>query len=268
MPNHTVHTTNGRRKWLLRTLLVLFALSFTALTAYALIYTIDTDDGSVAEWANQGVPVFKTDPLDYTVEPQSDIVNTWVATGENNLYFLMEVDAAPALQPSGQNPPPRLGVAALDCDQDGNPQERNDLLIAYAPNEDTVWFLSGDQNQGFPLTSGDDADPTVGQRVGEYIEWSIPLVYLDFYFPPLDWTIDCANAIDIGFVTADASNWPLPSLVLDQTGFMGWNVPTAVGLQTFGATNTDVATVAWVLVAALVVAATAVLVIKRRRQLR
>lgn len=262
-----------RRRTFTTLLTVLLLLAATAV-AYAAFYAINANDADVSEWSAQDVPLFLNDPADdivatYAGEHQSDIVNSWVATGDDHrLYFLVEMADGTALETNPQDPEPRVIAALLDCDRDGNPHERDDLLIAYGPMDDTVWLLSGDQNQGGALGQGnddDEADPTLGQRVGNYIEWSVPISRLKFNVPIINWNVDCAENIDIGFATADASFWPFPAGNIDQTVFRGWNVPTAVGLQAFRAAAPDQVTGVAGLIVGLGLLLTAVFFTTRRK---
>ena len=266
-------SAGARRRTLIIAAVALMLLVF-ATAVFAAFYTIDTDDGTVAEWSAQGVPLFQSDPSgdvapDYAGEDQSDILNVWVATTDNRrLAFLMETAASPALDvidPETGEPLARMAVAALDCDLDGRTDGPHDLLLAYAPLGDTVWMISGDLNQGLSLGSGDDDDPTLGQVVDNFVEWGVPLSHLAFSKPLINWTVDCTNAINIGFATVDASEWPGPSGIIDETdGLRGWNVPTAVRLQSFNVAGMRVAGEAIALLAGLAVVATAVVVLGRR----
>jgi len=191
--------------------------------AFAAIYNIDTDDGSIAEWSAQGIPVFQTDATGDTINggtANDDIVQAWVATGNggNTLYFLMELAASPALNADSN----RTAVASIDCDNDGVDEEPEDRLISYFPGNDTLYIVTGDQNFYTP------GNANQGQRVNQYIEWSVDLSQL----PPDSQTpgVDCRNQVGIRFGTGDNSTFP--ATVLDDTQpLRGWNIPTTVNLK-------------------------------------
>ena len=211
--------------------IILFMLGlifFSAGTiAFAAIYNIDTDDGSISEWAAQGIPVFQTDAVGDVQNggtANDDIVQTWVATGNggNTLYFLMQLNAAPALNANNN----RTAVASIDCDNDGVDEEPEDRLIVYYPGNDWLVIAQGDQSfyTWGSANQGQRADPPDD----EYIEWSVDLSQL----PPDSQTpgVDCRNQIGIRFGTADSST--NPTSVLDDTSPLRvWNSPTAINLK-------------------------------------
>ncbi len=192
-------------------------------SAFAAIYNIDTDDNSVAEWSAQGIPVFQTDATGDTINggtANDDIVQAWVATGNggNTLYFLMELNASPALNQDNN----RTAVASIDCDNDGVDEEPEDRLISYFPGTDALYIVTGDQNYYTP------GNAVQGQRVNQYIEWSVDLAQL----PPDSQTpgVDCRNQVGIRFGTGDNSTFP--ATVLDETQpLRGWNIPTTVNIK-------------------------------------
>jgi len=215
--------------------------------AFAAIYNIDTDDGTVNEWFSQGIPVFQTDPAGDTINgggPTDDILQAWVATGNggNTLYFLMELADQPPLSTNSS----RTAVASIDCDFDGVDQEPEDRLISYFPETDTHYIVTGDQNYYTP------GNASQGQRVNQYIEWSVDLSQL----PPDSQTpgVDCTNQVNIRFGTGD--NTTFPATVLDETTpLKGWNIPTTVNVKELQAQrNVDLAS-------ALLVALTGVFLI-------
>lgn len=210
------------------TLFIMGLIFFSAGTiAFAAIYNIDTDDGSISEWAAQGIPVFQTDAIGDTQNggtPNDDIVQAWVATGNNGntLYFLMKMAAAPALNANNN----RTAVASIDCNNNGVDEEPEDRLIVYYPGNDWLVISQGDQSYYTfgNANQGQRADPPDD----EYIEWSVDLSQL----PPDSQTpgVDCSGAVGIRFGTADNST--SPAIVLDDTSpLRGWNIPTAVNLK-------------------------------------
>ena len=195
--------------------------------AFAAIYNIDTDDGSISEWAAQSIPVFQTDAVGDTQDggtANDDIVRAWVATGNGGktLYFLMQLNAAPALNADSN----RTAVASIDCDNDGIDEEPEDRLIVYYPGNDWLIISQGDQSYYTfgNANQGQRADPPDD----EYIEWSVDLDQL----PPDSQTpgVNCRGQIGIRFGTADSAT--NPATVLDDTNpLRGWNVPTAINLK-------------------------------------
>ncbi len=209
-------------------LFIMGLIFFSAGTiAFAAVYNIDTNDGSISEWAAQGVPVFQTDAVGDTQNggaANDDIVQTWVATGNggNTLYFLMKLNAAPALNANNN----RAAVASIDCDNDGVDEEPEDRLIVYYPGND--WLIISQGNQSYytfgNANQGQRADPPED----DYIEWSVNLSQL----PPDSQTpgVDCRGTVGIRFATADNST--NPASVLDDTGpLREWNTPTAIHLK-------------------------------------
>lgn len=215
----------------LRLLVVLVAvcvLFMAGKEVLAALYNINTNDNpaSVQEWFDQNVPVWHTDAVGDVPVATEDIVNTWVATGnDDRIYFLMELAAAPALETML-----REAVAYLDCDGDGDNDglgDADDVIVAYSPFEDYTKVFTGDQNNGMTL---DQAD---GQRVSQYVEWGIDLRDLPPTNPVLMSSSDCQHAVRIRFLTANTDSYP--GVPIDETTpFDGYNIPTAITLDKMG----------------------------------
>lgn len=261
------------RKHILTVAMAAALLLIFAGVSLAALYNIDTDDMTVDEWNDQGLPLFQADlsgdtEAGYAGESESDIINTWVATSEGpnpkRLAFLMEVAAEPALAGDSIQ---GMAIAALDCDQDGSATGAGDLLIGYAQSGDTVWLVSGDLNQGGVVGSSDDGDPTLGQTVDEFVEWGVPVSYLKIDKPLINWYADCTGSINIGFATVDLSEWPLATATIDETSpLTGWNVPTAVQLQGIDVSETAVATSTALIIVGLMMASAVIIAMARRSQ--
>ena len=186
---------------------------------FAALYNIDTEDSTVAEWSDQGIPVFQTDPSGDATDARDDIVATWVASDNlDRLAFKMEV-ADPTSALSGNN----IGaVASIDCNANGIDEERDDRLVIYTRGNN-MWICEGDQRYCF---TGDSAN---GQIVGNQVEWAVPIDDL----PPDQYSsVDCRHEVKIRFGTANTST----SASIDETSpLRGWNIPTAINLMTFEA---------------------------------
>ena len=210
-----------RRRLLIAVSLGLMLMLLTAVIAFAGIYTINTNDNTVAEWDNQGIPVFQTDPTGDTINgggPKDDIIETRVATGDsgNTLYFLLKTDQGPAVDDINHST-----AAYLDCDRDGVTGEASDWVVSYTPN---YQLLIGTSERAV-LCSGDEVNclalgPDSGQQVGQYTEWSVPVSELT----------SCQTDVDIKFYTTIVQ-FGSQATVLDDTPLKGWNIPTAITLK-------------------------------------
>ena len=197
---------------------LLIALILTGV-AFATLYTISTTDGSVAEWQNQGIPAFQTDPSGDTINGGGaidDIVKTSVATGDDNkLYFLLETAAGPAVNTANHT-----AAASIDCNQNGIDQEPDDRLVVYMAH-----YLFPTGAERITLCYGDQTNctalgPDAGQQVGNQIEWGVA---------SSDLPANCQNEVGIAFYTADGGNFP--ATVFDSTSLQGWGIPTAIDLK-------------------------------------
>lgn len=215
-------------------LIIIMALS---VAAFAFLYTIDTTDSTVAEWDNQGIPTFQTDPTGDTINGggnQDDIVETRVATGnDGKLYFRLQTLASPAVNALNHS-----AAAYIDCDRDGVTGEQDDRLVTYIPHYSPFGIGSGSER--ITLCEGNEGQctalgPDAGQQVNEYIEWGVTIA---------DLPANCQDDVDIKFYTAIAV-FGAQSTVLDETTpLKGWNIPTAVNLKGVQARGSSIAGVA------------------------
>jgi len=176
-----------------------------------------------------------------------DIIESKVATGDDShIYFLLQVNGANAIATVNTG-----AVALLDCpdpdssdpDPDGDVIDPWDLWIIYVANGDGLFSPTSD---GIYLAPGDqsgygvhETSSPLGQAVGAYAEWSLPLSKL-FNDGTEGWKYDCTNNVNIKFATYDLTNVLLGTspVLLDETATLkGYNVPTTIGLQTLQASS-------------------------------
>lgn len=180
--------------------------------AQAADYVIDTNDNSIAEWSAQGVPLFTEDPVDDVLDTgggpgvaTDDIVRGWVASGMTpgnvpTLFFLVEMAAQPASSAGN-----RAVAALIDCDLNGNVNERQDRWAVYQVSglpADFVRLYTGDQMYG--LTIGSGSDKVLGQRVQRYLEWGVPIANLPITGsepPEIEPVVDCKGTVAIRFAS-------------------------------------------------------------------
>ena len=228
----------------LTSLAVLFALLCVVTVAYAAMYIIDTNNANVAEWTTQGIAVFQTDSAGDYGTATADIVNVWVARSITNtnrisptLNFLLQTNSTNALATANN-----AVLAILDCDMDSAANDPEDRVLAYVRTGsgfvvgDSVYLSSGNFNgyatPGLSSTENDN----LGQGVGGYVEWGVPLDDLVFSdtLPP-DY---CQGPVNIRFATGliNATFSGFTFTTYDQTpAFTGYNVPTAVRLESLEA---------------------------------
>lgn len=218
------------RKMIFRIFLALLVLMISVIAAQkvlAALYTINTNDNpaTVQEWFNQGVPIWQADEVGDVENPKDDIVNTWVATGNDaHIYFMMELAGAPALEDMLHS-----AIAYLDCDGDGDNSgqgDPDDVMVIYHPHQDTTFIFKGDQSTG----GSQGLDETDGQRVDQYVEWRIPIQYLPPTNPLLQSTSDCQHGVGLRFITGASTTYPGVSID-ETTPFEDYNIPTAVTLN-------------------------------------
>ena len=203
--------------------LVVAILLIAATAVYGTLYSINTEDFSVAEWAAQSIPVFQTDVSDsHVTDARDDIVRAWVASDtDDRLAFKMEVSDPSSALSAGS-----IGaVAIIDCNANDIDTEEDDRLVIY--NRAGTMIISEGNLGSFFYGNSDD-----GQIVGNQVEWAIPLNDL----PPLDGSsiVDCQNDIKIRFATADT----LTNAVIDETSPLeSWNVPNDVSLLALEASD-------------------------------
>jgi hypothetical protein len=244
---------------LIGALLVVVLIFISFQVVKAALYQINTNDATVQEWFDQGVPIFQTDPAGDVPVPEEDILTTWVATGDNNTFnFMMELNADPAL-----NLQYRQAVAYIDCDMDGDNNgagDVDDIMIAYDTWIDDVWIMRGDQNQG------QSTDANNGERVHEYLEWGLPFSLIPPNNPLIN-DSDCLSDVQIRFFTSNSET--NPAVVIDETTpFKGYNVyPNVVKMDKMKAsTSPDDELLNIVLLGLLigVIVAGLIIILKRR----
>jgi hypothetical protein len=234
-------------------------------------YDIDTDDGTVGEWDTQGIVMFQPDPVGDALQPDGtpggraddDIVAIWVAsgtgqTGLDSLFFRAQLNGSPALDENL-----RAIAAAIDCDRNGSDTERQDRVISYfvtsapppfPPPSDLVRVYTGDQAYGYDI--GESITPRyAGQRVQDYIEWSVPIQELPITGQdPPGTVVDCKNLVNIRFTTFEYPKFGgLITKFLDTTESLGWNIaegkPIPADLAISRPADTDDALLVWNLTA-------------------
>lgn len=202
---------------------------------------IDTDDGEVDEWLNSDgseiIPVFITDPSDQASGylDSEDILNAWVASGPEGgaeaewIYFMVEMEDSPAMP----NQYRKIG-AYLDCDDDGNTNEDpGDMMILYDVYEDSGAVQNGDGSNLVPIENHPEywqraALPPPGSTDLKYVEWGIPLTYLDSSC--LENPIFPGGTL-IGFFTVETLE--PPAIPIDQTEARAFDIPSVVHLSSF-----------------------------------
>lgn len=255
-------------------LAVVIALLAVVTVVYAAMYVINTNDGSAAEWSSQGINSFQADPASDVVTASVDILETWVARSLTNtnrisptINFLMRMNSGTPLQNTAN-----LAVAILDCDNDNDTNfDANDRLIAYvlaggtAMLNDAVYIGYGDYSNFWYAGESETEDHNLGQVVGSFVEWGVPLSDID-QTPGY-----CQDTPNVRFATVRITVSGFPSTiqvaVYDQIPtFRGYNVPTAVQVETLEAhaQPTNVATLGLALGMAVVLGV--VVVTRSRRQ--
>lgn len=243
-PNGLCRRKSGNFMWL--ALLVAGILLLGSATVLAADYVIDTNDGSVAEWNAQSVPLFTEDPAGDVLDPEGnpgvatdDIVRGWVASGLTpgnapTLFFLVEMASPPAASTTN-----RAVVALIDCDLNGNVNERQDRWASYQASglqSDYVRLYTGDQMYG--LTTGSGSDKVLGQRVQRYLEWGVPISALPITGSEpeeIQPVVDCKGTVAIRFASTQHDSF-LGGMftILDITEPLYlFDIPTS---QTFGVT--------------------------------
>lgn len=198
-------------------ILVVAILLIAGTAVYGALYDIYLDDSSVTDWS--GVPVFQTDPVGDASPPDEDIINAWVASGEDDdLYFMVETNGPTAISANGD----KAIVASIDCNDNGDGDDAEDRITLYYPGPDNRFTCEGNGNRCY----SPDND---GQRVGSFLEWKVPEDQIppDFFHP--DQEDNCQNDISIRFLLIDTST--TPATVIDETTpFKGWDIPNDVSV--------------------------------------
>ena len=197
-------------------LVVAAALIIMFTVVRAIPFTINTDDGSVSDWVDQGIPIFQTDLISDTIRADEDIVNAWVATTpSNDLAFLVQMASGPALDGDQY----RAIVASLDCDYDSIDREADfDKIVYYFWESDLVATAKGDGSFGSVLPNSGP----LGQRINEYLEWKVGLTKIS----------DCLGDIQVKFYSmTSADAIVLGTVIDDKDPLKGWSVPTVVNIK-------------------------------------
>lgn len=236
MSEHSRTRTARRPALALLVALAVFLLLSTALWAAA--YVIDTNDGSVAEWSAQSIPVFQSDPTGDTPIATDDLLAVAVASADikqaagnvPGLAFRAEVAFPPAA-----SQPARAVAAMLDCDRNGLDNERQDRWVVYnttGPRTDEVTLYTGDQYFGLIPTAV--LPKFLGQRALNQLEWAIPISELPIRGdepPELGTVVDCRHQVDIRIATLQFVT-PTGFLILDTlTPPLGWDISTGKPLS-------------------------------------
>lgn len=242
---------------------VFLALLMTTGIVLAMNYDVRTDDNTAADWVD--VPVFVTDTVNTELPPDMDVVEGKVASSMlgpgnsiNYLNFMIKL----AGTTEGITNTNKQAVASLDCDNNGIDQEPHDLLVVYGRNQDTVWLLKGDKFNGASINGNQH-----GEAIGEYVEWRI---VKDRLAPdPFLGNVDCRGQIGIRLMTSTITGqFPWESEAVDDTDMNGWDVPTAIDLQSFQvAGSARLRESAGILAAGTTLAGLGVFAFTRRRKL-
>ncbi len=220
--------------------LLLAVAVFTVLAGSLLAasYLIDLNDGSIAEWSGQGIPLFALDPQGDTPLTTDDVVNASVASADikqtsgniPGLTFLAQTAMPPALSQPG-----RAIAAMLDCDRNGLDNERQDRWVVYnttGPRTDEVTLYTGDQYFGLVPTAA--LPKFLGQRVLNNLEWGIPISELPIRGdepPELGTVVDCKHKVNIRIATMQFVT-PTGFIVLDTLlPPLGWDISTGKPLS-------------------------------------
>jgi hypothetical protein len=259
-------------------LAVLLGLLCVVAVAYAAMYIINTNDAAVAEWTTQSIPVFLSDPVDGSVAANMDMLDTWVARSLTNtnftsptLNFQMQLNSSSPLQTAAT-----AAMAILDCDGDNViGSDVADRIVAYirtgnvALADDAVYITYGDFS-GYWFAGADNPsvlNPPYGQVVGSSVEWAVALEELDTVDPGY-----CQSPIGIRFATANISvnifTGQITVTYVDQNpAFRGYDVPTAVKLESLEASSYPANAAAYgILLATLATVGIGAVVITRSRR--
>jgi hypothetical protein len=228
-------------------------IAFTSV-AFAILFNINTNDGSVAEWESQSIQVFQTDDPGDVSPAADDIVDTWMASGPvggpDKVYFRMQTNAGTALSTNSG------AVAAFDCNNNGEFDNVEDKVVVYirdcydggTSHEERVTLANGNQ------TNVEALGPEAGQAVGSYLEWSVNIAGTTQALPD-----GCRDTVPIRFYTSDVTGMcqfpPSPAIIIDETPsspWTGWDIPNAIEMREFEASST--ASYATVTLVALIVA--------------
>ncbi len=236
---------------------ILVALFGAVIVAYAALYSINTNDGSISEWSSQSIPIFQTSPSNGAIDSSLDLKNMWVATssGNTNDPNLITLNFRAEMYGTGALTPVNTAIAALlNCDGDTQINDRDDRLVVYIRDggptsycplpfycislpDDALYVYTGDLDAYILPGTSETQNHNLGQAVGNSIEWATEISALQGEeSKPADY---CQNNVGIRFTTAtldlDSSGNVVATIKDETTDFRGWNIPTAIDMQTFTA---------------------------------
>ena len=214
------------RKWAVVAAVLALSLIITSI-AFAAPTTIDTTDGGVdGNWAN--VSVLRDDGDDIGND-NYDINQAWIANAADNSAFYFRV----SLVGTGQLPHDYSSFEArLDCNQDGDFQDAEDVVVYYAlngANEELVECQGSDYSE-CDFKAGNTSDTnaiTFGEEIsaGSYnYEWRADTTNGD-----ADW-LNCFGPINVQFASLDSTFAPQ-----DTTEWRSYSVPLSVHQTSFTA---------------------------------
>ena len=224
--------------------LILFSVGLVS----AVLFDVSTTDNVVTDW--DPITVFRTDPAGDSVDGRNDedIINSWAASGpaagpSTTMFFHVQTAASvESLTQSG-----RAVAAALDCDRDGNFEEKGDRKIVYLQNMDVLYIYQGDRSS-FSQPTSPFPNSEMGQEWDttgpiDHLEWKVAFSHL----PPTTLAADdppganCQGQVDIMFVTFQFNPLPPNNFIkdLDTVSPRGFDVPTDVDLTRFSASRSD-----------------------------
>jgi len=225
--------------YILGVLFTIFLVLYTTNIVYALCAYINTSDGTIQEWIDQGVSVFQIDDAGDVESGSEDIVSTWIESGPgcetmDTIYFRMQTAAANALSTN------MAAIAALDCNDNASFDDNEDRWVFYIRD---CWDGDSNHSERAGLVLGDQSaysalGPDAGQTVGSDLEWSVPISELPG---------ECRDIFRVLFYTADVTGYctlpPTAAIIIDQTEpypWAGFNViPDAITLNRFEATSSE-----------------------------
>lgn len=214
-------------RWVIRPAFPIFMITLALLVtgivfAAPLVALIDTNDGQVdSDW---GTPIYTSAANQEDKTDTIEIKNAWLMSDSEQLYFRIQTYAASALI-SGYG-----AVAAIDCNQDGLTNTRDDRLIAWEVSNDALTFRYGDtlESVGQPCIIGFPCE--YGERVNvpnnDNVEWRADYSVID----PVQYTTfpaDCRDAVNISLAIVNMTS----TAIADNTPLYPWNVPTSVDVK-------------------------------------
>ena len=224
--------------------------------AYAVFVTINTDNDSVdtTVWNTTNPSPYLSDgDNDGTVDDDMEISAAYVGTsgadGTDYLYFRVDTIAGPSASDSSSQ---RLN-AFIDCDNDNDLTDTDDMFVSYIPTDDSVEVFQTNPLTRVLVKAATDGEQPTGATNSN--EWQVLKSDLDDY--------GCTNIlsgdVQFGFNTSDSGT------DVDDIGpGASWNSPTAVSLQTFSSEESNLSR--WLLFALVLIVTTGAFFYWRRRQ--